>query len=287
MNSLAPLTIADISIRQDSEGRYNLNDLHKAAGGEAKHRPNYFLKNQQTIELIEEMEIAEISAIQSKQGLGTFVVEDLVYAYAMWISAAFTLKIIRAYRATQELQQVRSLKNSFKIIEPPTITQAQQGEIITLAADKTRATGKHSTYFLTRFKNHFKLSSYKNLPAERFQEAMEFLRRLEGEDKDSFIMLSHKELNGLIKAHDENPDRGEALSKTLNNSITLTLAPTDTVKRWLVTQTKDETVMLTSLNNEQEVITKEAFIGQLIKEGYLVIKKTDVMSRLGLGELTC
>lgn len=89
--------IANTSIRQDAEGRYCLNDLHQAAGGESKHRPNYWLSSAQTRELIGEIEIAGIPAIQSRQGLGTFVAKELVYAYAMWISAAFHLKVIRAY----------------------------------------------------------------------------------------------------------------------------------------------------------------------------------------------
>lgn len=36
MNSLA---IAGITIKQDQDGRFCLNDFHKAAGGERKHRP--------------------------------------------------------------------------------------------------------------------------------------------------------------------------------------------------------------------------------------------------------
>lgn len=98
MNTLA-LVISDTPISQDSVGRFCLNDLHRASGGEAKHRPNYFLENQQTKDLIAEIGIAEISAIQSKQGLGTFVVKELVYSYAMWISASFSLQVIRAYDA--------------------------------------------------------------------------------------------------------------------------------------------------------------------------------------------
>ncbi|SUH38024.1 phage protein [Salmonella enterica subsp. enterica] len=36
-------------------GRYCLNDLHRAAGGEQKYRPKYWLDNKQTRELIEQL----------------------------------------------------------------------------------------------------------------------------------------------------------------------------------------------------------------------------------------
>ena len=102
MNTLvlnAPLTISDITIRQDDQGRYCLNDLHKAAGSEDKHRPTYWLKIQQTLDLQKELEIDGIPSIVTKQGLGTFTVKELVYAYAMWISAKFHIAVIRAYDA--------------------------------------------------------------------------------------------------------------------------------------------------------------------------------------------
>lgn len=37
------LVIVSVSIRQDEEGRYCLNDLHKASGGEQRHQPRYWL----------------------------------------------------------------------------------------------------------------------------------------------------------------------------------------------------------------------------------------------------
>ncbi|ABO57516.1 phage antirepressor KilAC domain-containing protein [Burkholderia vietnamiensis] len=93
------LTITGVAIRTDAQGRYCLNDLHRASGGEAKHQPANWLRMQQTTDLAAEMEkeVPHFRGIQSKQGLGTFVVKELVYAYAMWISPAFHLKVIRAY----------------------------------------------------------------------------------------------------------------------------------------------------------------------------------------------
>jgi phage antirepressor YoqD-like protein len=91
------LVVTGISIKQDAEGRYCLNDLHRAGGGEKRHAPNEWLRTKQASELIEEISIPGIPGIESKQGIGTFVAKELVYAYAMWISPVFHLKVIRAY----------------------------------------------------------------------------------------------------------------------------------------------------------------------------------------------
>lgn len=37
------MRIDDLTIRQDSEGRFCLNDLHKAAGGKSRHQPSKWL----------------------------------------------------------------------------------------------------------------------------------------------------------------------------------------------------------------------------------------------------
>lgn len=100
MNSL---TVADTTIRQDTAGRYALNDLHRAAGGENRHRPSLWVENQQTRQLADELEgEAGIPALVSVHGgaaPGTYAAKELVYAYAMWISPAFHLRVIRAYDA--------------------------------------------------------------------------------------------------------------------------------------------------------------------------------------------
>ena len=88
-------------IRQDAEGRYCLNDLHKAAGSNPKQKPAEWLRYSTAKELIEELKVGNptfcpIDAMRGRTG-GTFAVKELVYAYAMWISSEYHLKVIRAY----------------------------------------------------------------------------------------------------------------------------------------------------------------------------------------------
>jgi hypothetical protein len=95
------LTIANIHIRQDSQGRYCLNDLHRAAGGEKRHQPTDWLRTQQAVDLVAEVSTPGIPGVKTEEGRygGTYVCKELVYAYAMWISAKFHLQVIRAYDA--------------------------------------------------------------------------------------------------------------------------------------------------------------------------------------------
>jgi hypothetical protein len=73
------ITIDNFTIKQASEGRYCLNDLHKAAGGEQRHQPRYFLVNDSTKELIEAISGNPLVTKQGRYG-GTFVCNELVYA---------------------------------------------------------------------------------------------------------------------------------------------------------------------------------------------------------------
>ncbi|MDH9217823.1 KilA-N domain-containing protein [Moraxella lacunata] len=85
-------------------GLYSLNDLHKVSGSAKKHEPYQFMRNQETKELIAEIESEKQIAYHTVKGgntkttkQGTFVCRELVYAYAMWISPKFHLMVIRAF----------------------------------------------------------------------------------------------------------------------------------------------------------------------------------------------
>ncbi|KQN56742.1 KilA-N domain-containing protein [Erwinia sp. Leaf53] len=100
MNQL--LVIDGVSVRQDKAGRYCLNDLHRAAGGETRHKPAFWLRNEQIEQLVTELQKSNslpVEVIRGGNQQGTYVCKELVYAYGMWISPAFHLKVIRTFDA--------------------------------------------------------------------------------------------------------------------------------------------------------------------------------------------
>lgn len=109
---MTALSIVGVKVRQDSEGRFSLNDLHKAAGKHKRHSPNYFLENQGTRDIISSLETTG-NPVFKKEGRngGTYVCKELVYSYAMWISAEFSLQVIRAYDAlvSGEIEKAKAI----------------------------------------------------------------------------------------------------------------------------------------------------------------------------------
>lgn len=103
---MSNLTILKTSIRNFGN-LHSLNDLHIASGGKDKHKPAFFLRNDQTKELIEaikaEGENEPVKVIRGTQG-GTYACEELVIAYAMWISPKFHLVVLRAFLAMHKWQ---------------------------------------------------------------------------------------------------------------------------------------------------------------------------------------
>ncbi|MDI9766462.1 KilA-N domain-containing protein [Pantoea dispersa] len=111
MNQL--LEIASISVRKFSEFNYCINDIQSAAVNQpgekrsARSMEVYeFMRRPETKALIDLLEkettgnsrINPVITIQGRNG-GTFVCKELIYAYAMWISPLFHLKVIRAFDA--------------------------------------------------------------------------------------------------------------------------------------------------------------------------------------------
>lgn len=97
------ITILDHVVKM-VDNLYSLNDVHKASGGDKKHQPSFFMRNQETKDLIKEIEsvdknlaVRRVQGGNDKSKQGTYVCKELVYRYAMWISPKFALLVIRTF----------------------------------------------------------------------------------------------------------------------------------------------------------------------------------------------
>lgn len=101
------LSILGTTIRQDAEGRFCLNDCHKAAGGLKKDGPSYFLATSKAQELIGKLaseghtgkSVSPLKVVNDGINNGTYASKEVIYAYAMWINVDFHLTVIRAFDA--------------------------------------------------------------------------------------------------------------------------------------------------------------------------------------------
>ena len=178
-----PLMIGNFAIRQDEDGRYCLNDLHKASGDQRKDRPGYFIENEKTQELINVIEAEyydvgnptsskkAINIIRGKgREQGTYAVKELVYAYAMWISAKFHLTVIRAYDA---------MVMQWQINDRQSISPEQQALLHEIVARRYGGERKIYAEMWSRHNRHFKIPRYAELLAIHFPEAVHYLETME------------------------------------------------------------------------------------------------------------
>lgn len=188
------LTISDVQIKQDAQGRYCLNDLHKAAGGEKRHQPSRWLIIQQTIELIEELKSTpRIQGVEQNQPVdvinggvnrGTYADKELVYAYATWISAKFFLRVIRAYDSLVTQKSTAS----------PYISEKEarllQKAIISVAA------GSQSKSLYTKLYDGYGITTYHHVPAGKLNEALVFLG-LNPPEMPNYVLVDAREFEAL------------------------------------------------------------------------------------------
>lgn len=166
------LAIGNITIRQ-LNGLFSLNDLHKAAGGEAKHQPALFMRMEQTQALITEIgNSTDSQSFKTKEGRngGTYACRELVIAYAAWISAAFHLKVIRVFLDAVQPQRPYNPAIDYTRISP---AQAQDLKELVHAIAESKVQGYSETW--ARLQRKFRVNSYLELPAARFEEARAYL----------------------------------------------------------------------------------------------------------------
>lgn len=173
------ITISNVAIRQTSNNLYNLNDLHKASGGEKRHEITNWLKLQQTNELIAEISKPGISGLEENQPVikvvkggnnrGTFACKELVYAYATWISAKFFLLVIRTFDAV--------VSGSLK--PPAAKTTADERTPLRQAVSALvglRGVDYSSAYNMVH--QRFGVAAIEDLPREKLSDAVQYVHTL-------------------------------------------------------------------------------------------------------------
>ncbi|MEX5074833.1 P22AR C-terminal domain-containing protein [Enterobacter cloacae] len=203
VNCTNSIVISDIKIHMDAEGRYSLNDLHKASGKEDKHQPAFFMRRNETIELIDEIfnsaNMQNKNPVDSKKGRygGTYVCKELVYSYAMWISAAFALKVIRAYDALV----TGNANEAVRIAKTTVSERTPLRDAVNMLVGK-KGLRYDDAYNMVH--QRFGIDSIDELSLDQIPQAVEYIHRvvLEGEyigNEDKKVnSLSDKDLNSLV-----------------------------------------------------------------------------------------
>ena len=203
------LSISNISIRNQNN-LFNINDLHKASGGEDRHAPRRWLQNQQTTELIEELSKDGNPSLKENQQViqvnhggsnrGTFVCKELVYAYATWISAKFFLLVIRTFDAVVS----GSLKTQTTVADRTPLRQAVSALVGKCNIDYS------SAYSMVH--QRFGVAAIEDIPADVLPDAVQYVHELmlrgalDGEVLDrlpetgAYVALSERELSNFATA---------------------------------------------------------------------------------------
>lgn len=139
------MKISGMEIREVDGNLFNLNDLHKSSGGLDKHKPSLFMQNKQTIDLANEIskvkEFLPFKKVIGRTG-GTYVCKELVYAYAMWVSPEFNLRVIEEFD--------RAVSRAAKVADDLT----KLGVAINRGADELRVAADEVVLSLAEIKRH-------------------------------------------------------------------------------------------------------------------------------------
>ena len=145
---------------------------------------------------------------------------------------------INAFNAMQAKLFPSSQYGLKALPEPPTATKAQLGILFNRVKTISGGSGKIRAELWSRFQNHFKLSSYKDLPADKFDEAMEYLDLKEQEYSQSVEMLwiSRTELNDLVTQQLKSlpvpaPLEGDVMPKSSKNTLSVDLNMMDGLRK--------------------------------------------------------
>ena len=227
------ISISNVAIRQNDSRFFNLNDLHKAAGNSKLHQPANWLRNQQTQELIAEIEAEGGKAcevINGGKNRGTFVCKELVYAYATWISAKFFLLVIRTFD---------QVANGYQIGQKTTADDRTGLRQAVAALVGRKGIDYSSAYSMIH--QRFNVEAIEDIPAEKLPEAVAYAHAL----------TLHTGLTGEVLDREPLPAPQPALP--IDGNSLADIAAMVYYGTWMIELGKDISAPLKQLGNRQAV----------------------------------
>nr|WP_230684178.1 KilA-N domain-containing protein [Enterobacter ludwigii] len=128
--------INGVKVRVDSEGRYNLNDLHESAteGGKASEsqRPGAFLQSAQVRRFVDELsdatKIASVKTIKGGKDQGTWGMELVAIRYAAWIEPKFEIQVYNTFAEAKRQKAMARVDRNTARLEYRPMTDAIKHE---------------------------------------------------------------------------------------------------------------------------------------------------------------
>jgi len=173
--------------------------------------------------------------------------------------------------------------------EPPTITTAMQGELSVRVSVIAGESGKTKVAVWSRFSNHFRISGYKNLPIEKYDESLTYLEKLRIEYGGNIEMIAIPATEYTALLESIKRVQGELANEQQHNQVTITLAPRqkgESVRRYLITVHGDEMVQMWTVPDNVQPLTPEEWYSYA-EMRYIMIErsKLDEMTAKQLGVL--
>lgn len=116
MTDITLINLHGVYVRVDADGRYCLNDLHRAAMANGKatesQRPGEFLKTGQIKRFVDRLsdakKIASVVSVRGGKRQGTYGHELVVSRYAAWIDVDFEIEVYETFQQAKRQQAMES-----------------------------------------------------------------------------------------------------------------------------------------------------------------------------------
>ena len=174
----------------------------------------------------------------------------------------------------QLLENIEQLSSNPVQLEPPTITKAQEGVLFNKVKVISGGRGKIRAELWSRFQNHYSLSSYKYLPADKYEDAVQYLEAKQKEylGEVEMFYISSKEIAERVKTL-----VGELVEKPKNAIvINIDIHETDEIQRYFVCNMAGSTTIQKLSDGYLLRFATE----NLREKGYIILKKDTIVSKL-------